>query len=146
MGKYMKSFFLSLAVCFLASSAHAAEIKIEMLNKLGTEMMVFSKKLVHVKAGDTVEWIATSKGHNVNFIKGGVPAGVALFKSKLGENAEFTFKTPGIYAYNCTPHYGMGMIGFVVVDKNVSNLAEVKAINYPGKAKKVAQEILATIK
>ena len=53
----------------------------------------------------------TSKGHNVEFIKGGVPEGVEKFKSKYNKDVEFKFDVPGIYAYWCTPHKSMGMIG-----------------------------------
>ena len=53
-----------------------------MLNKLDKETMVYSKKVVRVNVGDTVFWKATDKGHNVEFIKGGVPEGVEKFKSK----------------------------------------------------------------
>ena len=141
----MKRLLVPLILCLSISSAYAAEVQIEMLNKLGDESMVYSKKLVKVKPGDTVKWIATDKTHNVNFIKGGVPEGVELYKSTPNENAEFTFKTPGVYAYSCTPHYGMGMIGFVVVGDNTSNLPAVKAVNYPGRAKKVAEEILSKL-
>ena len=74
------------AIFFLFGSlsiAIAADETIEMLNKQGKESMVYSKKVVRVKSGDTVNWIATTKGHNVEFIKGGVPEGVENFKSKF---------------------------------------------------------------
>ena len=37
--------------------------------------MVYSKKIVKVDIGDTVFWKSTKPGHNVEFIKGGVPQG-----------------------------------------------------------------------
>ena len=52
----------------LSSSVLAANETIEMLNKLGKETMVFSKKIVNVDVGDTVYWKATKAGHNVEFI------------------------------------------------------------------------------
>ena len=60
----------------------AADETVEMLNKLGKESMVYSKKVVKIDVGDTVFWKATDKGHNVEFIKGGTPEGVKKFKSK----------------------------------------------------------------
>ena len=56
-----------------------------------------------------------------------------------------TFKTPGIYFYWCTPHKGMGMIGFVVVGNDKNNLEEVKKIKYLGKSKKIAQELISSL-
>ena len=105
---------------FLPNLAMAADVTIEMLNKQGKESMVYSQKIVNVNVGDTVFWKATTKGHNVQFMKGGVPDGVEKFKSKMNKDTEYTFTVPGIYAYWCTPHKSMGMIGFVVVGGDLS--------------------------
>ena len=126
------------------SSAIAADETIEMLNKQGKESMVYSQKIVKVNSGDTVFWKATTKGHNVEFIKGGVPEGVEKFKSKFNEDVQYKFTTPGIYAYWCTPHKSMGMIGFVIVDDNKTNLDQIKKIRFSGKSKKIAAELINT--
>ena len=132
-----------LILIFLSSftSAFAADTTIEMLNKSGKEIMVYSNKIVSVNVGDTVFWKATSKGHNVEFIKGGTPVGVPKFKSKMNKDVEFKFEKPGIYAYWCTPHKMMGMIGFVVVGNDKSNLEVIKSIKFIGKSKKLASEL-----
>ena len=127
------------------SSANAADETIEMLNKQGKESMVYSKKVVRIKSGDTVNWIATTKGHNVEFIKGGTPEGVEKFKSKFNKDTEYKFTVPGIYAYWCTPHKSMGMIGFVIVGDDKSNLDAVKSIRFSGKSKKVAAELINSL-
>ena len=126
----------------ISVSASAADQTVEMLNKLGKENMVFSKKIVKVDIGDTVFWKSTKAGHNVEFIKNGVPKGVEKFRSKLSKDAEYKFEIPGIYAYWCTPHKGMGMVGFVIVGGDKSNLDEVKNIKYMGKSKKIALELI----
>merc|ERR1711939_440461 len=108
-----------------------------MHNKLGKEIMVYSKKIINIDVGDTVLWKASSKGHNVEFIKGGVPEGVEKFKSKFNKDVEYKFDIPGIYAYWCTPHKTMGMIGFVVVGDDKSNLEEIKKLRFSGKSKKL---------
>ena len=132
---------------FVSSSILAENVSVEMLNKLEKENMVFSIKIAKVDIGDTVFWKATDKGHNVEFIiKGGVPEGVEKFKSKVGRDTEYTFLIPGIYAYWCTPHKSMGMIGFVIVGNDISNLDSIKSIKYVGKSKKVAPEIIAQLK
>ena len=130
---------------FLTSTSFAADATVEMLNKQGKESMVFSQKIVKVNVGDKVIWKATDKGHNVEFIKKGVPEGVAKFKSKYNKDVEFKFDVPGIYAYWCTPHKSMGMIGFVVVGDNKSNLDAIKAIRYTGKSKKLAPDLINSL-
>ena len=142
----MRILFILLFGLFVSSSIFAQDATVEMLNKLEKENMVFSIKIVKVDVGDTVFWKATNKGHNVEFImKGGVPEGVDKFKSKVGRDTEFTFLISGIYAYWCTPHKNLGMIGFVIVGDDLSNLDSVKSIKYVGKSKKVAPEIIAQL-
>ena len=129
-------------VSFWSITAFAADVTVEMLNKLDNEIMVFSKKIVRIDVGDTVFWKATDKGHNVEFIKTGVPEGVDKFKSKLNVDTEYKFTIPGIYAYWCTPHKGMGMIGFVVVGGDKHNLEQIKNTKFFGKSKKIAISLI----
>jgi pseudoazurin len=142
----ISSFFLfGVTVLFLSISASVADQTVEMLNKLEKETMVFSKKIVAVEVGETVFWKATKPGHNVEFIKGGVPEGVGKFRSALNKDAEYKFEIPGIYAYWCTPHKGMGMIGFVLVGNDKSNLEAIKKIKYQGKSKKISIELINSL-
>ena len=133
------------SLIFLNTSSFAADATVEMLNKQGKESMVYSQKIVKINVGEKILWKATSKGHNVEFIKGGVPDGVEKFKSKYNKDVEFKFEVPGIYAYWCTPHKSMGMIGFVVVGDNKSNLDAIKAIRYTGKSKKLAPDLINSL-
>ena len=141
----MKKLITLFFIFFISQSAFAADQTIEMLNKLGKEHMVYSQKIVNINVGDTVFWRATTKGHNVEFIKGGVPEGVEKFRSKINKDVQYKFEIPGIYAYWCTPHKGMGMIGFVVVGNNKSNLEAIKKIKYIGKSKKIAEELISSL-
>lgn len=138
---------LSLATIFIfqLSNVYSADVEIEMLNKLDKEIMVYSKKIVRVDVGQTVLWKSTDKGHNVQFIKGGVPQGVEKFKSRMNQDVEYTFKIPGIYAYWCTPHKSMGMIGFVVVGNDKSNIEDIKKIKFMGRSKKIAPDLINSL-
>ena len=140
----MKYFFILLLSLF-SFGAYADDETIEMLNKLENESMVFSKKIVRIDVGNKVFWKATDKGHNVEFIKGGVPEGVDKFKSKFNKDVEYTFTTPGIYAYWCTPHKNMGMIGFVVVGNDKSNLENIKKIRFSARSKKIAPSLIESL-
>ena len=141
----MKKLIISFFILLISQSVFAADQTIEMLNKLGKEHMVYSKKIVNIEVGDSIIWKATTKGHNVEFIKGGTPDGVEKFKSKINKDAQYKFEIPGIYAYWCTPHKGMGMIGFVIVGNNKSNLESIKKIKYLGKSKKIAEELIGSL-
>ena len=143
--KTTKHIIISIILFLFASNTFAADETIEMLNKLDNESMVYSKKIVRIDVGDTVFWKSTNPGHNVEFIKGGVPAGVEKFKTKFSEDAEYTFTVPGIYAYWCTPHKSMGMIGFVVVGNDKSNLEDIKKIKYYYRSKKIAPELINSL-
>jgi len=137
-----KIFLITFFLLFSSNFVIAADQTVEMLNKLNKESMVFEPKIVRVNVGDTVLWKATDKGHNVEFIKNGVPEGVDKFKSKYNKDTEYKFTIPGIYAYWCTPHKNMGMIGFVVVDDDKSNLDEIKKIKFTAKSKKIAPDLI----
>ena len=141
----MKKITLLLFILFISQPSFSADQTIEMLNKLDKEFMVYSQKIVNIEVGDSVLWKASTKGHNVEFIKGGVPEGVEKFRSKLNKDVQYKFEIPGIYAYWCTPHKGMGMIGFVVVGNDKSNLENIKKIKYQGKSKKIAAELINSL-
>ena len=117
-----------------AGAAGAAEVEVKMLNK-GTEgVMVFEPAFVKVNPGDTVKFVAGDKGHNVESIEAMLPEGAQKFVGKMNEEITVTFDKAGVYGYKCKPHYGMGMVGMVVVGE-AANLDQAKAATHPGKAK-----------
>ena len=138
----MKFYYLLIAA-LLSTPSFAADVAIEMLNKdADGNKMVFSEEVVKVDVGDTVTWLPSSKGHNVEMISS---PNKMKFKSKNGKEAKITFETPGIYYYLCTPHKGMGMIGLVVVGNNISNIDDVKKAKTYGKSKKKLKKLLASL-
>ncbi len=138
----MKLLFL-LVAALLSTPSFAADVTIEMLNKdTKGNKMVFSQEVVRVEVGDTVTWVPSSKGHNVEMISS---PNKMKFRSKNGKEAKITFDTPGIYYYLCTPHKGMGMIGLVVVGNDISNIKAVKKAKAYGKSKKKLQQLLASL-
>ena len=142
----MKYLFIIFFGLFITNVSFAEDITVEMLNKLDKRTMVFSQEIVRINPGDTVYWKSADPGHNVQFIsKNGVPDGVEKFKSKVSKDTEFTFTIPGIYAYWCVPHKTLGMIGFVIVGEDLSNLDAIKKVKFIGKSKKIAKTLIAEI-
>ena len=145
--KIMKKILLALTLFLFSTSLYAATIEIEMLNKNPEtkKRMVYSAELVKVAAGDTVDWLPTAKGHNVEILVG--PSGYDLpKKTNLSEKVSITFTVPGIYLYQCSPHAAMGMIGIVVVGDDVSNKDAVMKKKLVGsKSKKKRKKLLKSI-
>ena len=142
----MKKIILKITFILLFfNPVYSADQSIDMLNKSGKEINVYSKKVVNIDVGETVFWKSVNPGHNVEFIKGGIPDGVEKFRSSLSKDAKYTFETPGIYAYWCTPHKSMGMIGFIIVGNDKSNLENIKKIKFYGRSKKIAEDIISSL-
>lgn len=136
----MKKILFAITTMFFANTISAATFEVEMLNRLGKESMVYSQSVVNIQPGDTVKWLATTKGHNVQFLT--VPEGVGSFRSKLNVDTEYTFTVPGIYLYQCTPHKNMGMIAVVVVGGNKDNLDAIISSRVAGKSKQRLANII----
>ena len=139
------SFLTILATVTAFSSANAADTTVEMLNKRDDgAKMVYSEDITRIDVGDTITWVPTSKGHNVEFIAG--PDGFDLpKKSKNSKEVSITFDDPGIYYYWCTPHKGMGMIALVVVGGDKSNIEDIAAAKAVGKSKKKLAALLSQL-
>ena len=138
----MKLFTL-MAILFISTSASAADMTIEMLNKdADGNKMVFSEEIARVDIGDIITWIPTTKGHNVEMISS--PNDMKL-KSKNGKEVKISFDKAGIYYYWCTPHKGMGMIGLVVVGNDTSNIDQIAKAKAMGKSKKKLKKLLAEL-
>ena len=128
----------------LSTTAFAEDISVDMLNKRDDgAKMVYSEDISRIEVGDSITWLPTSKGHNVEFIAG--PDGWdAPKKSKLSKEVAITFDTPGVYLYQCSPHKTMGMIAIVVVGTPTYSEAEdtLKDVKVKGKSKKKLKELL----
>jgi len=130
---------------FLSNLAYADNITLEMLNKRDDgQKMVYSEDVARVNVGDTVTWVPTSKGHNVEIVA--APEGFDIpKKSKNNKEVSITFDVPGIYYYWCTPHKGMGMIGLVIVGDDVSNKDAIAKAKAMGKSKKKLKALLGEL-
>jgi len=131
---------------FFANLAYADDMTIEMLNKREDgAKMVYSEDIARIDVGDTITWVPTSKGHNVEFIA--APDGWDIpKKSKNNKEVAITFDVPGVYVYQCTPHKAMGMIGLVVVAEGGEvPLNDVSKTKVMGKSKKKLKALLGDL-
>jgi pseudoazurin len=138
----MKNLIIASIMALFTTSVFAEDITIEMLNKREDgAKMVYSQDIARIDVGDTITWVPTQKGHNVEFIAG--PDGwKAPKKSKLSKEVSITFDTPGVYLYQCSPHKTMGMIAIVVVGNGDNDISKAKV---KGKSKKVFKALLAEL-
>ena len=143
----MKKFLSTVAVmASLSVPAFAADVTIEMLNKRDDgAKMVYSEDLVTIDVGDTITWVPTAKGHNVEFVAG--PDGWDIpKKSKNNKEVSITFDVPGVYVYVCTPHATMGMLGVVMVAEGGEvPMNDVSKAKVRGKSKKKLKTLLSEL-
>lgn len=139
----MKRILATLAIgvaVIIAGAAQSAELEVRLLNKGAKGSMVFEPDLIVAAPGDTIRFVPTDKGHNVETIKGMLPAGAEPFKSKFNEEFTVTVTAEGVYGVKCSPHYGMGMVALIKVGEPV-NAADAQAVKQTGKAKTVFVEL-----
>ena len=141
----MKYILITIITLFYSFSIFSKEIVVDMLNKRADgQKMVFSEDISKIDVGDTIKWLPTDKGHNVEFLGG--PEGANLpGKSGLNKEVSIKFDTPGVYLYVCTPHKVMGMIGIVVVGGDTSNKDAISSIKMVGRGKKKLASLLGEI-
>lgn len=139
---------LTAATLVLATtlSISAAEHEVKMLTT-GTDgaKMVFEPEFLQIEVGDTVNFVPTEPGHNAEVIKGMFPEGGTEFKGKINEAFSVTFDVAGAYGYKCAPHYGMGMVGLIVVGDDPANLAAIAEATGPAKAKAKFADLAAMV-
>ena len=135
-------FYLVMFAAIFTVSAANADVTIEMLNKRDDgAKMVYSEDITRIEVGETITWVPTSKGHNVEFIAG--PDGWKKpKKSKLNKEVAITFDAPGVYLYQCSPHKSMGMIAMVIVGDGDNDISKAKV---KGKSKKKLKALLGEL-
>ncbi len=135
--KFLAPVVLAMAAIGAAAPAAADTVEVQMLTKgPDGERNVFSPAVVRIQPGDTVRFVSAQPGHNAQSVRGMTPEGGEEFRTALNKTEEVTFESEGVYGYKCLPHYGLGMVGLVVVGDPVNlGAVEDKAGSTPPKAK-----------
>ncbi|KQS54078.1 hypothetical protein ASG17_13015 [Brevundimonas sp. Leaf363] len=132
----------------VAGQASAASHQVRMLNTgANGASMVFDPPFLRMRAGDTVKFIATDRGHNAASITGMTPDGATPFNGRINQEIEVTLTVPGLYGYKCTPHTGMGMVGLIQVGAAGNRAAATTAsARIPGLGKTVMADLLTRVR
>jgi pseudoazurin len=133
--KYGKSLISALlGASALLSSAVMAENHV-----VTAEVTNFKPMIIKVAVGDTVSW-ENMNGHISETINEYLPEGATGWMSEMGENFTTPALTvPGAYFYKCTPHWGAGMGGVIIVG-DANNLDAVAAQDPKGAAKRLLKK------
>lgn len=111
----------------VAGAAGAAELQVKMRNSGAQGMMVFEPATAKLKVGDTVRFIPTDPGHNVESIKEMWPAGAPEVKGVMGKPVVVKLTRTGVYGFKCLPHWTMGMTFVAKVGDGKPNAADAEA-------------------
>ena len=119
---------LLIYLCFCLTAFTSSDAAVAKVTKIEfTEFDTYSLEIIHINVGDSVEWLPTNNGHNVEFIM--TPTMVSLpEKSKMNEPYSMIFQEAGIYVYGCTPHLNTGMLGLIVVGNDFHNIEDINEI------------------
>ncbi|MFL0355843.1 plastocyanin/azurin family copper-binding protein [Erythrobacter sp. GH1-10] len=121
-------------------------IEIQMLTRDPDDpsgLQVFKPRLVTAKVGDTVKFVPTDPTHQSSSIDGMVPEGVQGWRGEINKEVSYVLPKPGVYGYQCVPHYAAGMIGLIIVEGEgmEDNVEAAKAVTHPGLAGREFTEI-----
>ncbi|MEM7665015.1 MAG: plastocyanin/azurin family copper-binding protein [Pseudomonadota bacterium] len=106
-------------------------------------LQVFKPRLITAQVGDTVRFVPTDPTHQSSSIEGMIPEGTRGWEGEINQEVSYVLPKPGIYGYQCVPHYAAGMIGMIIVEGEgkTANLEAAKEVSHPGLAGREFGEI-----
>ncbi|HIC47587.1 MAG TPA: copper-binding protein [Methylophaga aminisulfidivorans] len=116
----------------------SAEAKTHIVTAVGLK---YEPLVIQIQPGDKVAW-ENMPTHDTQSLEGLIPEGAEAWHSQMGENYQRTFTVEGIYVYKCTPHFGAGMGGAIIVGNPV-NLDQIKAADAKGAAARLVKKAIA---
>lgn len=123
----MKKIYAAFVLFFMLGMGAQATVHV-----VTQQSLTFNPNALSVEVGDVVQFVWTSGNHTTTSVT--VPSGAAAWDAPLTSGnplVEYTVSVAGTYAYVCTPHAGLGMVGgFVAVLPNrVANLSSEADMN-----------------
>ena len=126
MEKTMKKYLLIFPLLMMQLNLQSANHVVKMLNQGSGGVMVFEPAVLKIAVGDSVTFESTDAAHNSASLPGMIPENAVSWNGELSRDITVTLTQPGVYAYQCTPHSMMAMVGVIQVGDDNSNLAIVK--------------------
>lgn len=110
-----------------------------------SRLHVFKPNLVSAQVGDTIRFIPTQPSHQSSSIGTMLPDGARGWEGEVNEEIRYVLPKPGIYGYQCVPHYAAGMVGVVIVEGEgkTANLPFAIEARHPGLGNPKFVEIFA---
>lgn len=103
--------------------------------------LVYDPLVVEINPGESVAW-RNMPTHNTESLEGLIPEGAEQWSSTIGKSYTRAFTQEGIYVYKCTPHFGAGMGGAIIVGKPV-NLEQIKNADASGAAGRLVRKAIS---
>ena len=126
MEKTMNKYLLIFPLLMMQLDLQCANYVVKMLNQGSGGVMVFEPAVLKIAVGDSVTFESTDAAHNSASLPGMIPENAVSWNGELSRDITVTLTQPGVYAYQCTPHSMMAMVGVIQVGDDSSNLATVK--------------------
>ncbi|MAX50180.1 MAG: pseudoazurin [Gammaproteobacteria bacterium] len=126
MEKIMIKYLLIFPLFMVQFDLQGANHVVKMLNQGSGGVMVFEPAVLKVAVGDSVTFQSTDAAHNSASLPGMIPENAMSWNGQLSRDITVTLTQPGVYAYQCTPHSMMAMVGVIQVGDDASNLETVK--------------------
>lgn len=125
----------------LPAVASAAEHVVRLVTEGPDGRFRFEPPLVFAAPGDDIRFVPDSGLHGVKSIAGMLPAGVASWRGRMGEEVTVRLDRPGVYGVKCGAHYSIGMVGLVVVGDGTANWSTARAVRHPPMPSDVLAEL-----
>ena len=119
--------YILLSLLTISINVFSANYEVKMLNQGAEGVMIFEPAVLKINIGDTVNFVSTDPAHNSASLPGMIPQGAQSWSSELSKDISVTFNQEGVYAYQCTPHAVMAMVGVIQVGDSKANLESVKS-------------------
>ncbi len=134
-----------LLACVPAAAPPAAEFRVSTVTEDAQGRFRFEPSLLWIAPGDTVRFEPDNHLHATKAIPGMLPEGASPWWSRMGEPTVVRFEVPGVYGFKCPSHYGMGMVGLIVVGDPAPNLGAARRVSHPPAAARAFAELFARL-
>lgn len=133
-----------LAMVATPGVGRAAEHEMRLMTDSPEGRFRFQPQVLFAAVGDEVRLVPSNRLHGVKSVAGMLPAGVAPWRGRMGEEVRLRLDQPGVYGLKCSAHYQIGMVGLIVVGDAPANWDAARAVRHPPLPAETFQRLFAT--